>query len=62
MGTVRVNLARGWAPWQGPTAVLTPGGVTPTPDDDDSTLVRPVTAGLVLTGTLTCDWREGDVW
>jgi aminoglycoside 2'-N-acetyltransferase I len=55
-------LARGWVPWRGPTAVLAPGGTTPTPDDDDSTLVRPVTAGLVLTGTLTCDWREGDVW
>jgi aminoglycoside 2'-N-acetyltransferase I len=54
-------LARGWVPWQGPTAVLAPGGVTRTPDDDDSTLVRPVPA-LVLTGTLTCDWREGDVW
>jgi aminoglycoside 2'-N-acetyltransferase I len=54
-------LARGWVPWQGPTAVLTPDGVLPTPDDDDSTLIRG-TGGLVLTGTLTCDWREGDVW
>lgn len=54
-------LARGWVPWQGPTAVLAPGGVTRTPDDDGSTLVRPA-AGLVLTGTLTCDWRDGDVW
>ena len=48
-------------PWQGPTAVLAPGGLTRTPEDDDSTLVRPV-PGLNLTGTLTCDWREGDVW
>ncbi|GIF37081.1 GNAT family N-acetyltransferase [Actinoplanes xinjiangensis] len=54
-------LARGWVPWTGPTAVLTPSGVTRTPDDDDSTLVRP-TPGLALTGTLTCDWRDGDVW
>ena len=54
-------LARGWVPWQGRTAVLSPTGVIPTPDDDDGTLVRPV-PGLVLTGTLTCDWRDGDVW
>lgn len=56
--------ARGWLPWQGPTAVLTPDGVTPTPDDDDSTFVLPVPAGTSLdrTGTLICDWRDGDVW
>ncbi len=57
-------LARGWVPWRGPTAVLAPQGLVPTPDDDDSTLVRPVTGGAALrvTAPLTCDWREGDVW
>jgi aminoglycoside 2'-N-acetyltransferase I len=54
-------VARGWVPWPGPTAVLTPTGVTRTPDDDGSTLIRP-TPTLPLTGTLTCDWRAGDVW
>lgn len=54
-------LARGWLPWQGATSVLSPTGVIRTEEDDGSTLVRPV-AALDLTGTLTCDWREGDVW
>ncbi|WP_433790180.1 GNAT family N-acetyltransferase [Actinoplanes sp. CA-252034] len=54
-------LSRGWLPWPGPTAVLSPGGLLRTPDDDGSTLVRP-TGDLPLTGTLTCDWRDGDVW
>jgi aminoglycoside 2'-N-acetyltransferase I len=57
-------LARGWFPWQGQTAVLAPTGLTRTPGDDDSTLVRPVPGGarLTLTGTLACDWRDGDLW
>lgn len=57
-------LSRGWLPWQGPTGVLAPGGLTRTPDDDDSTFVRVVAGGaeLHLTTTLACDWRDGDVW
>jgi len=57
-------LARGWLPWQGATAVLTPDGIAPTPDDDDSTFVLPVPplAPLDRTRTLICDWRAGDVW
>ncbi len=57
-------VARGWLPWPGATAVLAPSGVTPTPEDDGSVLVRPVPGGprLDRTGTLTCDWRDGDVW
>ena len=53
--------ARGWLPWQGPTSVLTPCGVVPTPDDDDCVRVLP---GLDLdrTAGLTCDWRAGDPW
>jgi aminoglycoside 2'-N-acetyltransferase I len=51
-------LARGWQPWTGPTAVLAPSGVTLTPEDDDSVFVR----GLSGSGTLVCDWRDGDVW
>ncbi|WP_373688128.1 GNAT family N-acetyltransferase [Actinoplanes aureus] len=57
-------LARGWTPWRGATAVLAPSGVTRTEEDDDSTFVREVPGGAALnvTGTLICDWREGDVW
>jgi aminoglycoside 2'-N-acetyltransferase I len=57
-------LARGWLPWPGPTGVLSPAGLVRTPEDDDSTLVRPVPggAGLPTSGMLACDWRDGDVW
>jgi aminoglycoside 2'-N-acetyltransferase I len=53
--------ARGWTPWRGPTSVLTPSGVVPTPDDDGGVLVAPGTT-LDLDAPLTCDWRPGDVW
>lgn len=59
---VAVYVARGWLLWRGPTSVLGPGGVLPTPDDDGSVYVRPGRAMLDLDGELTCDWRRGDVW
>ena len=57
-------IARGWLPWQGSTAVLGPEGITPTPDEDDSTYVLPVPplSPLDRTRRLICDWRAGDVW
>uniref|UniRef100_UPI001C84B64D GNAT family N-acetyltransferase n=1 Tax=Paractinoplanes polyasparticus TaxID=2856853 RepID=UPI001C84B64D len=57
-------VARGWLPWLGRTAVLAPEGLTFTAEDDDSTFVRPVPGGPALdrTGTLACDYRNGDVW
>ncbi|GIE97266.1 GNAT family N-acetyltransferase [Paractinoplanes rishiriensis] len=57
-------LRRGWLVWQGPTAVLAPAGLTRTADDDGGTFVRIVPGGADLrrTGTLACDWRDGDVW
>ena len=58
--------SRGWTPWRGPTSVLAPAGVTPTPDDDRSLFVLPVDlpANLELDpgAEITCDWRDGDVW
>ena len=55
--------ARGWRPWQGPTAALTPDGVVRTPDDDDAVLVLPLSARpLDRHGPLVCDWRDGDAW
>jgi aminoglycoside 2'-N-acetyltransferase I len=55
-------LSRGWQPWRGPTSVLTPTGVSRTPDDDGSVYVLPIDATLDTDGELTCDWRLGDPW
>ena len=55
-------VSRGWSPWQGRTSTLTPSGVIPTPDDDDSIFVLPVGVQLDTTGDITCDWRDGDAW
>ena len=54
--------ARGWTRWRGPTSALTPTGIARTEDADGAIFVLPVTLGLDLSGELTCDWREGDVW
>jgi aminoglycoside 2'-N-acetyltransferase I len=54
--------ARGWQPWRGPTSVLSPDGVQPTPEADGAVFVLPGAAALDLDGELTCDWRDGDVW
>jgi aminoglycoside 2'-N-acetyltransferase I len=58
----RLYVARGWQRWRGPTAALTPAGIAPTPDDDGGVLVLPVAAPLDLSGALSCDWRDGDLW
>jgi aminoglycoside 2'-N-acetyltransferase I len=54
--------ARGWLPWQGPTSVLAPAGLTRTPDDDATLFVLPVELSLDTSAELVCDWRDGDVW
>lgn len=48
--------------WRGPTSMLAPSGIAPTPDDDGSVYVLAGTTPLDLGGELTCDWRAGDVW
>lgn len=53
---------RGWQRWRGTTWVQTQGGPVRTPDDDDSVFVWPVTAPIDVRGSLTCDFRNGDVW
>ncbi|MEY2583416.1 MAG: aminoglycoside 2-N-acetyltransferase [Ilumatobacteraceae bacterium] len=53
---------RGWIRWLGPTSALTPSGVVRTPDEDDWIFVWPANQALEITGDLTCDWRDGDVW
>jgi len=54
--------ARGWKRWQGPSSVLAPTGISRTEQEDGSIYVLPLTAALELTGELSCDWRDGDVW
>jgi aminoglycoside 2'-N-acetyltransferase I len=53
---------RGWQQWRGPLYALTPDGVTRTEEDDGGVYVLPVAVALDLSGELTCDWRDGDVW
>jgi aminoglycoside 2'-N-acetyltransferase I len=55
-------LGRGWQRWVGQTAVLSPTGVVPTPEEDGSTYVLAVDGPIDVTGQLVCDWRPGDVW
>jgi aminoglycoside 2'-N-acetyltransferase I len=54
----------GWEVWQGPTWVAGPHGPERTAEEDGSILVlrTPATGRLDPTGSLTCDWRDGDVW
>lgn len=52
---------RGWSLWRGSTSVLTPDGLTPTPEED-SIYVPGGPADLDRDVAITCDWREGDVW
>lgn len=54
--------ARGWKLWLGPTSALTPTGIHRTEDDDGCIHVLPLDVPLDLSGELTCDWRDGDVW
>lgn len=58
----RLYLRRGWKRWEGPLFALTPSGVVRTDDVDGCVYVLPASAPLDLTGELTCDWRDGDVW
>jgi aminoglycoside 2'-N-acetyltransferase I len=53
---------RGWKRWQGESYALTPEGVVRTEEEDDCIFVLPAKAALDLTGSLTCDWRDGSVW
>jgi aminoglycoside 2'-N-acetyltransferase I len=55
--------ARGWVPWTGPLAALTPDGVVPAPDEAVFVLPTPATPpGLDPAGRLVCDWRRGELW
>lgn len=58
----RLYRPRGWLDWEGPTSVLAPSGILPTPDDDGSVFALPVAVDLDPQAPLVCDWRDGDVW
>jgi aminoglycoside 2'-N-acetyltransferase I len=53
---------RGWKVWEGLTSALTPDGVKRTAAEDGGIHVLPAAAPLDLSGSLTCDWRDGDLW
>jgi aminoglycoside 2'-N-acetyltransferase I len=53
---------RGWRRWEGPASALTPDGIVPTRDEEGYIYVLPGETPLDVTGELTCDWRDGDVW
>jgi aminoglycoside 2'-N-acetyltransferase I len=54
----------GWQIWAGPSAVRTPDGDLPTPDDDGFIMVlsTPTSPPLDLGAPISCEWRPGDVW
>jgi aminoglycoside 2'-N-acetyltransferase I len=58
----RLYAARGWQRWEGPTSVLTPDGIRPTPGSDGTIYVLAGDTPLELSGGLTCDWRQGSPW
>jgi aminoglycoside 2'-N-acetyltransferase I len=54
--------SRGWQPWRGPLQALSPSGVVGTPEEDGAVHVLPLGETLDLDLSLTCDWRDGDLW
>jgi aminoglycoside 2'-N-acetyltransferase I len=54
----------GWETWRGPSFVRTDVGPCRTPDDDGYILVLRTSTSppLDLTESISCEWREGDVW
>lgn len=54
----------GWEMWRGPLAVRAPGGLEPSPPDEEVMIRRlPLTpADLDLDEPLSVEWREGELW
>lgn len=54
----------GWVAWPGATAVRTPRGIKPTPDEDGFIMIlrTPTTPPLDADLTLSCEPRPGDAW
>lgn len=67
LGTGRVSFYErlGWERWRGPLSVRTATGDRRTPDEEGYVFVlrTPATPrDLDLDGSLSCEWRPGDVW
>jgi aminoglycoside 2'-N-acetyltransferase I len=54
--------AHGWQLWEGPSYAITPAGLERTADHDGAIYVLEAAVPLNVTGRLTCDWRDGEVW
>lgn len=55
----------GWRRWRGPTSVRTATGEQRTPDEDGGIMVLETSRTprpLDLDGSISCEWRPGDVW
>ena len=54
----------GWETWRGPSFVRTEAGPRRTVDEDGYILVlrTPTSPSFELTESISCEWREGDVW
>jgi aminoglycoside 2'-N-acetyltransferase I len=54
----------GWLTWRGPAFVRTADGIHRTPDEDGDILVLATLSSPPLDrgGSISCDWRRGDVW
>lgn len=54
----------GWETWRGPSFVRTEAGLRRTVDEDGYILVlrTPSSPSFELTESISCEWREGDVW
>lgn len=54
----------GWQIWRGPSSVRTSAGTRATPDEDGFILVLlwPGSPPVDTAASITCEWREGDVW
>jgi aminoglycoside 2'-N-acetyltransferase I len=63
-GRFRFYARLGWERWRGASFVRTPHGLEATPDDDGYLMVlrTPSTPPLDVHGSISCDWRPGDVW
>lgn len=63
-GAIHFYERLGWLVWRGALYALRDGRSERTPDDEGGVMVfgTPSSPELDLSGTLSCDWRAGDVW
>ncbi len=54
----------GWSIWRGPSSVRTDKGIRLTPEDDGYIMVLTTDRSPILdpTTSISCEWRQGDVW